>query len=167
MNYTSAQASKLLSALQQEHDRIAVYEENASSFLASVGEDPESVRPEYSYGETKAQLFELEAKIRKVKHAINLFNTTTVIPGFGMTVDEMLVYLPQLSRRKVKLKQMADCLPKARYGRSSGSLIIDYKYINYDPAAVKADLDSVTKELADAQIALDTVNHTEVFDIDV
>lgn len=166
MNYTSAQAAKLLAKLQQDYDSLATWEENTKTFLASVGEDAESVRPPYSYAETKAQLATLEAKIRRVKHAINTFNTTTVIPAFGMTVDEMLVYIPQLSQKKAKLKEMANTLPKSRCKKYERTNIIDYQYINYDLEQVKADLDEVTETLSDAQLALDLINHTETFPID-
>ena len=167
MNYTSAQAAKLLSRLRQEYDLLAAQEENSKTFLASVGEDPESVRPEYDYEETKTRLSAIEGKIRKLKHAINAFNTTAVIPDFDMTIDEMLVYIPQLSKKKAKLKEMADTLPKSRYKSYERTNIIDYKYINYDLDAVRNDLDAVTEELSAAQLALDSVNHTAVFDIDI
>ena len=167
MDYTSAQAAKLLSKLQQDYDRLATQEENSKTFLASVGEDVESVRPAYDYDGTQAQLLELEARIRKVKHAINAFNTATVVPEFGMTIDEMLVYIPQLSRRKAKLREMAGTLPKARHRSFERSNIIDYKYANYDPDRVRADLDEVTEELSRAQLALDSVNHTQVLSIDI
>ncbi len=167
MNYTSAQAAKMLAKLQQDYDRLATQEENSKTFLASVGEDAESVRPAYNYEETKSQLSVLEAKIRKLKHAINAFNTTTVIPDFNMTIDEMLVYIPQLSKKKSKLKEMANTLPKARYKSYERTNIIDYKYINYDLDTVKNDLDAVTEELSNAQLALDSINHTAVIDIDI
>ena len=165
MKYNSAQAAKLLSKLQQDFDRLAVLEANAKTFLASVGEDPESVRPEYDYEATKNELDALSKKIRKVKHAINAFNNTTVVPEFGITIDELLVYIPQLSAKKAKLRGMADTLPKARENNFGKSNIIDYRYVNYDIKQVKADLDTVTEELSKAQLALDTINHSLEFDI--
>ncbi len=167
MKYTSAQVAKLLSKLQQDYDRLATQEENAKMFLASVGEDVEDVRPEYNYEETGASLSALETKIRKLKHAINVFNTTTVVPEFDMTIDEMLVYIPQLSRKKAKLRGMANVLPKARYNSYTKTNIIDYQYINYDLDAVRKDLDAVTEELSNAQLALDSVNHSAIIDIDL
>ena len=167
MKYTSAQAAKLLSKLQQDFDSLAILEANAKTFLASVGEDVESVRPEYDYKATKKELDALSAKIRKVKHAINAFNTTTVVPEFGITIDELLVYIPQLSAKKAKLRGMADTLPKVReesYGKSN---IIDYRYTNYDVKQVKKDLDAVTEELSKAQLALDTINHSVEFAIEI
>lgn len=165
MKYNSAQAAKLLLKLQQDYDRLNVLEANAKTFLASVGEDPETVRPEYDYEATKKELDALAAKIRKVKHAINAFNTTTVVPEFGITIDELLVYIPQLSAKKAKLRDMADTLPKARENNFGKSNIIDYRYVNYDVKQVKIDLDVVTEELSKAQLALDTINHSVEFDI--
>lgn len=108
-------------------------------------------------------------KIRKLKHAINLFNTTTVIPGYDITIDEMLVFLPQLSAKKQKLSEMASRLPKAReeqeYGRASN--IIDYRYVNYDIDEVTKDLLAVTDELSDAQLALDLINHSATFEVEL
>lgn len=167
MKYNSAQAAKLLSKLQQDFDSLAILEANAKTFLASVGEDVESVRPEYDYKATKKELDALSLRIRKVKHAINVFNTTTVVPEFGITIDELLVYIPQLSAKKAKLRGMADTLPKARENNYGKSNIIDYRIVNYDIKQVKKDLDVVTDELAKAQLALDTINHSLEFDIDI
>ena len=167
MKYNSAQAAKLLSKLQQDFDQLVVFEANAKTFLASVGEDPETVRPEYDYKATKKELDALSAKIRKVKHAINAFNTTTVVPEFGITIDELLVYIPQLSARKAKLRGMADTLPKSREENYGKSNIIDYRYTNYDVKQVKKDLDAVTEELSKAQLALDTINHSVEFAIEI
>ena len=132
-----------------------------------MGEDVESVRPAYDYAETQARLEELEGAIRRLKHAINRFNTTQVVDGFGITIDEMLVYIPQLTRRKNKLLEMKSRLPKERieeqYGRQSN--IIDYRYANYDIAAVEADYDKTVDELSRAQLALDAINGHETFDL--
>ena len=102
MFMTSAESSKLLRKLKAEYDAMLNKERHSCTFLASVGEDPESVRPQYDYTETKRQLNALSLQIRKLKHAVNLFNTATVIPEYGVTVDEMLVLIPQLSAEKAK-----------------------------------------------------------------
>ena len=161
MKYTSAQAAKLLSKLQQDFDSLAVLEANAKTFLASVGEDVESVRPEYDYKATKKELDALSAKIRKVKHAINVFNTTTVVPEFGITIDELLVYIPQLSAKKAKLRGMADTLPKARENSYGSSNIIDYRIVNYDIKQVKKDLYEHAVETGRVKLKTDNTNENE------
>ena len=84
MKLSSAEGAKLLKKLKSEFDALKSKESISSTFLASVGENPESVRPKYDYKEVKAELDELALKIRKLKHAINLFNTATVIPEYNM-----------------------------------------------------------------------------------
>ena len=62
-----------------------------------------------------------------------MFNTTTIIPDFDITIDEMLVYLPQLNRQCEVLSKMRDAMTKVRVSSGySGGNIIDYKYANYD-----------------------------------
>ena len=166
MTYTSAQANKLLKKLNGEHAALLDKESRSKDFCAAMGEDVESVRPAYDYADTQNRLAELEQRIRKVKHAINVFNATHVIPDFHMTIDEMLVYIPQLTQRKNKLADMKARLPKERveeYGRQSN--IIDYTYANYDLAAVEADYEKTADALSRAQLALDAVNQRDTFEL--
>ena len=169
MKYTSAKANKLLKKLNEEYSSLISEEEKSSTFLAAMGEDPESVRPEYNYEKTQDALTDLEKRIIKLKHAINQFNISHRLPGFELTVDEALVYIPQLSQKVKKLSEMKARLPKAReekeyYGRSG---IIDYRYINYDRNAVTNDYEKAFDELSAIQTALDTLNNSEELEIDV
>ena len=169
MKVTSAQAAKMLRKLEYEMDDIISKEEISREFVAAVGEDVESVRPEYSFAGTQAKLIDLENRIRALKHAINVFNSNTVIPEFGMTIDQVLVYLPQLSRRRDKLHIMMSKLPKVRdlsRGRNGGN-IIDYYYANYDIAEASKAYDEVSDTLARVQTALDTVNNTVTFELEM
>lgn len=169
MKMTSAEANKLLKKWNDEYAALSYREGRSKEFHAAMGEDVESVRPAYQYREVQEELDQLENKIRKLKHAINVFNVTHVVEGFDMTVDEMLVYIPQLTKRKMKLADMSSKLPKARvedhYGRQSN--IIDYVYINYELEVVTADLEKVIDELSRAQIALDILNHSDLLDVEV
>ena len=164
---TSAEAAKMLKKLSDEHEALLKMEQNSSTFLASVGEDPESVRPNYDYEATQTNLEHLEDAIRTLKHALNLFNIKTVVPEFGMTVDQMLVFIPQLTKRKAKLFEMKSRLKKmraeTRYGIQQN--FIDYSYANYDIEKADEDYTAVADELSRAQLALDRVNSTETFEV--
>ncbi|MBQ7703524.1 MAG: hypothetical protein IJT40_04025 [Firmicutes bacterium] len=168
MKYTSSEANKLLRQLNQEHDHLINMEVQSREFNAALGEDVESVRPAYDYAETQAAIAAVEQKIRTVKHAINVFNSTHEVPGFGMTIDEMLVYMPQLSARKYKLQMMMSRLPKVRESASGfgNNKLIDYNYANYDIAAVEKDFAETDRLLSEAQTALDLLNTTESMDIE-
>ncbi len=141
-------------------------EDRSSVFHAAVGEDVESIRPAYDYAKARRNVEELEAKIRAVKHAINRFNVEHEVPGFGMTIDQMLVYIPQLTRRKKKLQEMQGRLPKQREP-GYGANIIDYSYANYDIETARTDYARVSDELARAQTALDVANNQEKMEIDL
>ena len=108
MKITSAQASKLLKQLNEQLADLTGKEENTREFCAASIEDPESLRPEYDYSKVQSDMSDLEFRIRKLRHSINVFNATTEVPGFDMTIDEMLVYIPQLTARIARLKKMSE-----------------------------------------------------------
>ncbi len=169
MKYTSAEAAKLLRKLNEEKTALELKEEKSNIFVAAVGEDIESVRPAYDYEGTQEALIELDRKIRVVKHAINTFNIQQMVDGFDMTIDQMLIYIPQLTARKRKLSMMKDRLPKQRedadgFGRASSN-VIDYSYANYDISVVEKECSAVADELSKAQTALDVVNNTKTMEI--
>ena len=165
MQYTSAEAAKLLRGLNEELEAVTDAEEASREFVAAISEDVESVRPQYDFEGTQKEIERLQKEIRKVKHAINVFNTTTVLPELGMTIDEALVYIPQLSAQKNKLSRMRNRMAKTReYSRMSSS-IIEYRYANYGIAEADAEFKRVSDLLAKAQTALDVVNNSVKFEI--
>lgn len=167
MKYTSAEAGKLLKKLNDEQRSILLRELNGKEFLAAVGEDVESVRPDYDFVKIQAELLEVETKIRKIKHALNVFNSTTIIPEFNITIDEMLVLIPQLTAKKEKLAKMKDKLPKVREQTRMNSSILDYRYLNYDVKVVSAEYEKTVDLLSKAQNALDAINMSQTLEIDL
>ncbi len=166
MLYTSAEAAKLLRKLNEDKTAILSNESQSSTFQAAITEDIENARPEYDYVSAQKEIDEIDKKIRKVKHAINTFNLTHEVPGFDMTIDMMLVYIPQLTQKKNKLSAMKDKLPKTReIIRVAG--IIEYSYANYDVEKAKEDYDKVSDELSRAQTALDVLNNSVKFEIEI
>ncbi len=167
MKYTSSQAAKILRKLEDDLKSLQDLESHSCGFVAAVGENIEDVRPAYDFADTQAKIKELENKIRLVRHAVNLFNTTQKVDGFDMTIDQVLVYMPQLSHRCTKLRYMKGVLPKCREEGRRNSNIIEYRYANYDIAEVEEEYNKTSDLLARLQIALDTVNNTVEFDIDI
>ncbi len=158
MRFTSAEAAKLLRRLNDEKSSLLARERSGAEFIAAIEEDIESVRPQYDFKATQKKLVELDEKIRTVKHALNVFNSTTVLEEFGMTIDQMLVYIPQLSERKDRYARMKDKLPKVREQAYHASGVLDYRYLNYDVLDANAEYEKTADALAKAQMALDKAN---------
>ena len=167
MRVTSTVASKKVKELKEQIEQAKVLDMKSRYFLACIGEDPESVRPEYDFLESTQNIAALEAKLRKIKHAINVFNTQQKLDGFEITIDEALVMLPQLTVEKQRLTEMAAKLPKERksQGYLSNTSIIDYQYVNYDLNLAKRELEETTKLLSNIQTELNRVNTTVEFEI--
>ena len=164
---TSAMAAKELKKLNDQHDALTSRESKSAVFTAATQENVEDVRPAYDFGETLNELEAIEKKIRALKHSINTFNLTQEVPGFDMTIDQLLVYIPQLTASRRKLERMRDRLPKERCERSYASNIVEYDYANYDIRQAEKEYLRVTEELAKAQNALDKVNSTVTFEVDI
>lgn len=169
MKVNSAVANKMLKKITEEYEALKVKEAHSKDFLASVNENPDSIRPKYDFSKTQAELYDYEEKIRKIKHALNKFNVNTLISEFGINIDEMLVLIPQLTKQKVKLGAMKDRLPKMRekvvgYGANG---VIDYRYINYDIDEVQKEYQLVSEKLTKAQLALDNINTSIEFELDI
>ena len=166
MKLTSAEAAKLLRKMNGDYDALLLQEKLSREFIAATSENVEDCRPEYNFAETQAQLEEMAGEIRKLKHALNVFNTTTVVPGFDMTIDEILVYIPQLSERKAKLYSMKSRLQRQRMDHCQTD-VIDYRYMNYDIAEAAKAFAKAQAELTRAQLALDKVNTTVTFEVEI
>lgn len=169
MKYTSSEAAKLLRKLNEEHTLLKEKEDATFTFHAAMGEDPEELRPEYNFLQTQRELDRLEENIRRLRHAINLFNLSTEVEG--MTIDQVLVYLPQLQERKRKLGKMLGRLPRQRadvfHSYRGGTSIIDYVYANYNSDEVKAEYDLVSEAISRLQMGLDLANASGTLEVDL
>ena len=167
MKCTLQEAAKLLRTLNDQLTASRSLEEQQRSFVAATVENVEDVRPAYDYRKTAAEQEAIRQKIRTVKHAINVCNTVTAVPGFDMTIDQLLILIPQLTAEKNKLYTMMDRLPRQRVQGYSKANLIEYDYANYDIEAVRADYDAVARRLISAQTTLDHLNSTVTLEIDV
>ena len=167
MKMTSAEANKMIKQLRDQYRLLESQERNLISYVAATTENVEEVRPAYSYEATAAKYDEIERKIRKIKHALNLFNATTVPEGLDMTIDELLVFLPQATERLRKLSGMLSRPPKFRAENTGRTSIIEYEYLNFDPESVQKDYDALLEFKNKALTALDIANNTVPFEADI
>ena len=168
MEFTSASANKYLRRLQDEKDRLLRTEQEVSTYVLAEGGAAEP--PAYDYGAVREKVAQIDGQARAIRHALHRFNMKTVLPERGITIDEALILLAQLSGRKERLNGLASRQPQERlgnryFGSSNGP--IEYRYANYDVAQAEADYRAVADEIAALQLELDLVNQTEVFSVEL
>ncbi len=166
MKMTSAEANKMINQLREEYRLILEQEINVLTFIAATTEDIDEAKPPYDYIETTAKKAEIEQKIRKIKHALNLFNISTIVDGFNMTVDEVLVFLPQSTETLRRMKVMLSKPVKMRAENTGRTSLIEYEYLNYDPEQVREDYDTLTEKKNRLLTALDVLNNTVPFEVE-
>lgn len=167
---TSAYANKVLRKLSDDKGFWLNKEREGYLYVAAVDEEP--VVPEYDYVEVAGTIAGIDAKIAKIKHAINVANCTNEITvgDTAMTIDTVLVRMAQLNRRRAILDDMRKHQPKTRINSglySSRKTAPEYQYINYDLDLIKSEYERVDAEVAAMQIALDKYNQTVEFDVDI
>lgn len=168
VEFTSASANKYLRRLQDEKDRLLRTEQEVSTYVLAEGEAAEP--PVYDYGAVREKVAQIDRQARAIRHALHRFNMQTVLPERGITIDEALILLAQLSGRKDRLNELASRQSQERlgnryFGSSNGP--IEYRYANYDVARAEADYRAVADEIAALQLELDLVNQTEVFSVEL
>ncbi len=170
MRMTSALANKTLKKLTDDKNYWISKEKEGRTYVAAVDEEP--VIPEYNYSEVAQNITEIDKKIVKIKHAINVTNCINEVDvnGEKMTIDSILIKMAQLNKRRATLDTMRKLQPKTRL--NSGTLITrktspEYEYINYDLELVKKEYESIDAEVTAMQIALDRYNQMVEFDVDI
>lgn len=163
---TSAGANKLIKALEDQKNYLLSLEASSSTYIMAEGEKAEP--PVYDYSDTSEKLNQINNQIRKIKHAINIFNSSTYLEPLGITIDEALIKMAQLNQRKQTLDTMRKRLPKERQAVPfTRTNIIEYQYANYDIEKVAADYNKLCEEITEIQLALDTCNQTKTFNLDI
>lgn len=166
---TSAYANKILRQLDDEKNFLETQERSSCTYVAADGEEP--TIPEYDFETVNSRIAKVDEKIQKIKHAINVANTTQTITvnSKDYTIDAILVRMSQLNKRKSTLDMMRKKQPKVR--RSGGYLsdrkTVEYEYANFDPELAKAEFQKISSEIMNIQLALDKHNQTFVFEVDV
>ena len=161
MRVTSSEANKLLRQFDDEKRLLYKRFKDTAQFHCAVGEDIKDCETKFDLMKILREIDAVNKKITKLKHAISVFNTTTEVRG-EMTIDQVLVRLPELQELKVILDDMRKKLPRERYGINGN--VIDYVYTAYDPTEANAEFLKVTEEIKDLQVALDRINTTVTFD---
>lgn len=164
---TSSEANKMLRKLEDDKNYILEIENKSSTYIVTEGVKNTPV-PEYNYEKSILKLDEIDCKVVTIKHALNQFNCTTKLPESNLTIDQALIKMAQLTKKKRRLDIMRKRLPKARKNDRYGNThVVEYEYINYDLDKVNADYENVIEQIATLQMGIDFCNQTIKFSIDL
>lgn len=171
MKVTSALANKLLIQLKDEKDIYIQKEIDSNTYVVSDGE--EALIPEYDFLENNKKIEEIDIKIMKLKHAINLTNTLSKIEIEGKTysVDEILVRMAELNARMRFYDELRRKLPKQRldsrrFVSKNNPNAIEFEYANFNIEDAKKEFEKTQKEIISLQLALDKFNQTYEFEVE-
>lgn len=160
--FTSASAHKMLRQLDREKDLLDSDEMYGLAYIEAEGETP--LVPAYDYTDVSQKISDINSRIRRIKHGINLLNTSTKLNNFDMTIDEALVYMAQLNNRLSTLAMMRRKQPKRRKGVNQDG-VVEYEVVNYDIDRVRKDYEDITEIIAALQLDIDYINQTATFTI--
>lgn len=164
MKMNSDYANKTIKNLSSEIETVLQAEKEGKTYSYGISEKP--IIPEYSFSETQQKLAELNGKIAKIRHAINVFNITTKIRDFDITVDEALGRMSNLFCEKKRLYALLQ-IPEQSRVRAYGSKEPDITQRNFNIDDVQAEYDRVSDELLRIQQAINVANLTIEFDVDI
>lgn len=166
---TSAFANKMLRKLSDDKEFILSNE--YSSLTYECHDDPDEKmleHPDYNFDNVNDEIERIDAQVRAIKHSLNIFNATTELDGLGITIDEALVKMAQLNRRKDRLHYMRLKKDRVRHSHR-GSVIADdepeYTFLSYNIEDVKRKYEEVQQEIFELQNKIDYANQTLLFEI--
>ena len=166
MLLTSASANKMIKFLEDQKNYLLSCETNERTYVLAVDEAKDI--PDYDFNETNNKIDKIDFKIRTLKHALNSFNSTTLL-SIGITIDEALVEMAQLNKKLPRLDRMRKATAKTRVMgyNSSRRDIAEYEYLNYNIKDVDKVYEDNMRRVQDIQLALDLVNQTVEFEVDI
>ena len=148
MKLTSAGANKMIKAWNEDLEGLLKKEEAESRTTYGINEEP--LPANYDFARMQQQMDALNQKIAVLRHAVNVFNTTTVLEGFGFTIDEALVRMAMLTKKKQRLAQMKQVPSLVRtspgYGSNTPRCMRDCIAAFYQSLNLIHNLDQITKQ---------------------
>ena len=171
MKMTSAYANKLIKKLKEDRNYWREIENVRQTYIVAQGE--EAIIPEYDFMEVHKTIADLDDKIIRIKHALNISNSTNSveIEGKSYTIDMLLVKMAQMTERKAVLGAMRKHTPKARvmesFGRFHQTTTSNIQCINFDMELVKTEYDRIDMFINELLLTLDKYNQTVEFEVDI
>ena len=154
MKLCNAEIIKRIKELEERKQEVLIGESKNCTSTYQI--DADKINTDYDFDATRKTIEELNTEIMKLKHALNVSNSTVLVGEFDLTIGECLVYMAQLNKEKEVLERMSRNLSKSRRTTFHGT--VEYTVTNYDVELCKTKLDDVKALLRKLQLAIDRVN---------
>jgi hypothetical protein len=158
---TISAAQKYVKQLQEELQQLRQKEARSLSFEYIDGQRTTKDIPEYSFAETQARVTEIIDTVARIKHAINSINVEN-------NIDVHLVRMAAINERLSEIQGLAGAQRiKSRLQNAGQQLVKVVTELTYDPLVAEAVFTSLSEEVRQIQLTIDTLNNTLSIEIDI
>ena len=164
MKISNYEAIKFIKQLTSEKQELINNELRNCSVSYSADEDVPVV--DYNFEHTRKAIADIDEKVGKLKYALAKNNTTILLPEFNITIGEGLVKMAQLQEELKQISRLAAAdNHNATYNAATGTM--RYTDTTYDVEIAKAKKKEVYELIVKLQAAIDKMNITYEFEIDM
>ena len=161
MKVCNTEAMKKIKELEAQKASIVYDEQNRSCVSYKEGE--QKAASKYDYASARENIARFDEQIRKIKHALAAANCTVILPEFGITIGEALVYLAQLNGELDRLSFLASRDKLSRRITANG--VLEYTECLYEPSKAEKDKEQLYSKICKLQVAIDRANLTNYIEI--
>lgn len=172
MKITATELMKQLKFIQDEIATIHQDDNNKSYVLVEKVTDDNNkstlvplYAEDYNFLNNRNRINSLYEEERKIRNSLSIFNTKTLVIGYGFNINEGFVRLVQL---KEEIKVLTNLARKSQYESTTNyrnNEVTIYK-VSYDIDEAKNYLRRAQKELSALQVAIDKTNLNSQIDIE-
>lgn len=162
MKLCNAEVIKKIKDLEEQKQEILSDEQK--NCTTTYQTETDMIDTGYDFEKTRNAVENLNKEIMKLRHALNISNSTVIVAEFGLTIGECLVHMAQLNNEKVVLERMSRNRSKSRITLYNG--IVEYTDTNYDVEMCKAALGYIKETVRKLQLAIDRVNFNNMIEIE-
>ncbi|MCL2813576.1 MAG: hypothetical protein FWD23_03150 [Oscillospiraceae bacterium] len=161
MKLCNAEVIKKIKDLEEQKQEILSDEQK--NCTTTYQTETDMIDTGYDFEKTRTAVENLNKEIMRLKHALNISNSTVIVQEFGLTIGECLVYMAQLNNEKFVLEKLSRNRSKSRTTLYNGT--VEYTDTNYDVEVCKDKLNSIKETIRQLQLSIDRVNLNNMIEI--
>ena len=161
MKLCNAEVIKKIKDLEEQKQEILLNEQK--NCTTTYQTETDMIDTGYDFDKTRTAVENLNKKIMRLKHTLNVSNSTVIVEEFGLTIGECLVCMAQLNNEKIVLERLSRNQSKSRTTLYNGT--VEYTDTNYNVEVCKDKLNGIKETIRKLQLAIDRVNLNNMIEI--